>query len=89
MLDIQDDISSYLAFSHYIDWNEPTQTANQPIGHTAVSSPPNSTTNSATPSISQGPHRRIGKKGTGGGGMMFLGNPKPKSSAKDPASEHP
>ena len=24
MLDIQDDISSYLAFSHYIDWNEPS-----------------------------------------------------------------
>ena len=22
MLDIQDDISSYLAFSHYIDWND-------------------------------------------------------------------
>ena len=24
MLDIQDDISSYLAFSRYIDWNEPS-----------------------------------------------------------------
>lgn len=24
MLNIQDDISSYLAFSHYIDWNEPS-----------------------------------------------------------------
>ena len=24
MLKIQDDMNSYLAFSHYIDWNEPS-----------------------------------------------------------------
>lgn len=26
MLDIQDDMNQYLAFSHYIDWNEPSVT---------------------------------------------------------------
>lgn len=31
MLDIQDDMNQYLAFSHYIDWNEPSVQKSQGV----------------------------------------------------------